>query len=164
MMALESSRQHQGPYFQDYSVDPALVDSFSFVDSLGGYIPQDAGLAQPSYQNTGFGDSYTEVNKSNGFAVSNSEPYLSGVSTASGPSIASAASSAMGSPYSANAHNFQEDWVDTHHGLGVSSAVMGDLFSSENMVNYDTDGFYSKNSDSFVGELLAILLMSRLTG
>ncbi|KAL4802960.1 hypothetical protein BDV18DRAFT_145937 [Aspergillus unguis] len=139
MMALESSRRHQAPYFQDYSVDPAVVDSFNFVDSLGGYV-QEPGLVQPSYQNIGYGD---------GFAVSSSEQFMSGVSTASGPSIASASSSAMGSPYSAHAQ-FQEEWVDTHHGLGLPAAVMNDLFSNEGMVNYDTDGFFQKKSDSFV--------------
>lgn len=88
--------------------------------------------------------------------ISNSEPYLSGVSTASGPSIASASSSAMGSPYSANAQNLQEEWVDTNHGLGLPGAVMSDLFPNENMVNpFDSEGFYQKKSDSFVGELLS---------
>ncbi|CBF84993.1 hypothetical protein AN1500.2 [Aspergillus nidulans FGSC A4] len=147
MMALEPSRQHQGPYFQDYSIDPALVDSFSFVDSLGAYGPD---LTQPSFQNTGFGDSYTDMGKQN-FPVTTSEGFLSGVSTASGPSIASASSSAMGSPYSANTQTFQEDWVDTTHGLSHPTAVMGDLFSNESMVNtFDAEGFYQKKSDSFV--------------
>ncbi|KAL4989839.1 hypothetical protein BDW68DRAFT_175594 [Aspergillus falconensis] len=147
MMALESSRQHQGPYFQDYSIDPALVDSFSFVDSLGAYGHE---LTQPSYQNTGFGDSYTDMSKSN-FPVTTSEGVLSGVSTASDPSIASASSSAMGSPYSANAHTFQEDWVDTNHGLSHPTAVLGDLFSNESMINtFDSEGFYQKKADSFV--------------
>ncbi|KAL4784711.1 hypothetical protein BJX76DRAFT_356824 [Aspergillus varians] len=163
MMAFEPSRQRQLPYFQEYSIDPALVDSFHFnVDGLGIYGHHDSGLAQAPYQNTGFSDLYTEMPKSNGFSlmpatppaipVSNSEPFLSGVSTASGPSIASASSSAMGSPYSANAHNFQqEDWVDTNHGLGHPAAVMGDLFSNEGMVNsFESEGFYQKKSDSFV--------------
>lgn len=152
MMALEPSRQHQGPYFQDYSIDPALVDSFSFVDSLGAYGPD---LTQPSYQNTGFGHSYTDMGKPN-FPVTTSEGFLSGVSTASGPSIASASSSAMGSPYSANTQTFQEDWVDTTHGLSHPTAVMGDLFSNESMVNtFDAEGVYQKKSDSFVGEWLS---------
>ncbi|KAL4969332.1 putative C2H2 finger domain protein [Aspergillus stella-maris] len=145
MMALESSRQQQGPYFQDFSIDPALVDGFSFnVDGLVGY---DTGFAQQTYQNTGF-DDYTEQKS---FPVSGAEPFMSGVSTASGPSIASASSSAMGSPYSANAHAFQEDWVDTHNGLSHPAAVMGDLFCNEGMVNpFDSEGIFQKKSDSFV--------------
>ncbi|KAL4902596.1 hypothetical protein BDW74DRAFT_169476 [Aspergillus multicolor] len=147
MMAFEPSRQHQGPYFQDYSIDPALVDSFSFVDSLGAYGHD---LTQAPFQNPGFGDSYTEMGKSN-FPVITAEGFLSGVSTASGPSIASASSSAMGSPYSANAHTFQEDWVDTNNGLTHPAAAMGDLFSNEGMVNtFDSETFYQKKSDSFV--------------
>ncbi|KAL4872260.1 hypothetical protein BDV12DRAFT_152588 [Aspergillus spectabilis] len=148
MMALESSRQHQPPYYQDFSIDPALINPFSFnVDNLVGYGQQGSGLNQPSYQNTGFGDSYTPP----AIPISNSEPFLSGVSTASGPSIASASSSAMGSPYSANAHTFQEDWVDTNHGLGLPAAVMGDIFPNEGMMNtFDSEGFFQKKSDSFV--------------
>ncbi|KAL2870031.1 putative C2H2 finger domain protein [Aspergillus lucknowensis] len=176
MMALESSRQHHAAYFQDFSIDPALFESFNFAaDNLGGYGQHDSGMIQQTYQNTGFADSYTETAKSTGFPlmpitppanpVSHSEPFFSGVSTASGPSTASASSSAMGSPYSANAHNPQEDWVDTNHGLGLPAAVMEDLFPNECLVNpFESDGFYPKQSDNFVDpSLIQPVQQSHLT-
>ncbi|KAL2802649.1 hypothetical protein BJX63DRAFT_414498 [Aspergillus granulosus] len=176
MMAVESSRQHHAAYFPDYSVDPSLVESFNYVvDSLGGYGQHDTGMTQQAFQTTGFADSYTEMPKSNGFPlmpitppampISNAE-FFSGVSTASGPSIASASSSAMGSPYSANQHNFQDDWVDTHHGLGLQTAVMGsDLFSSEYTVNpFESDGLFIKKSDDYVDpSLIQPMQQSHLT-
>ncbi|KKK22465.1 hypothetical protein ARAM_007736 [Aspergillus rambellii] len=168
MMALESSRQQHAPYFQDFSMDPALVDPFGFnMESLGAFGPthDSTRLPESAYQTTPsvFADSFTDISKA--FAHMPATPpsipisqasdhYLSGISTASGPSIASASSSAMGSPYSVNAHTIQENWVDTHHGLGLPSAVMGDLFPGDCMGNsLDADGFYQKK-DSFVNPSL----------
>ncbi|KAL3479018.1 hypothetical protein BJX99DRAFT_95461 [Aspergillus californicus] len=158
MMAFEPSRQHQPPYFQDFSIDPTLVESFGFnVDNFGVYGQHD--LTHSAYQNTGFADPYTEMPKSTGFSympatppaipIPNSDHFLSGVSTASGPSTASASSSAMGSPYSANAHTLQEDWVDTNQGF--HGGVVGEMFPNDCTVNpFDADEFYPRKSDSFV--------------
>ncbi|KAI9374416.1 C2H2 finger domain protein [Aspergillus egyptiacus] len=161
MMTFESSRQHQTPYFQDFSVDPALLDSLNWsVDGLGGYAQHESPLTHPHYQSTGLADSY-EVAKAAGFPlmpdtpsaipVSHSEQFVSGVSTASGPSIASGSSSAMGSPYSLNAQTFQEDWVDVTQTLGLPAAANGDPFPGDCMVNpFDSEGFYPKKLDDFV--------------
>ncbi|KAJ5630449.1 uncharacterized protein N7484_010549 [Penicillium longicatenatum] len=71
------------------------------------------------------------------------EPQIPTGSAASGPSIASASSSAIGSPYSGPAQVFQENWLNTNHGLGLPAAVMPDIFPSDYMGNAgDMDGLY----------------------
>jgi hypothetical protein len=74
-------------------------------------------------------------------------------STASGPSIASAPSSVISSPYSGAQQVFHDNWVNTNHGLGLPAAVMGDLFSSHDyMGQVEMDGLYQeKFPDPFVG-------------
>ena len=89
-------------------------------------------------------------------ASHSAEPYIPTGSAASGQSIASASSSAMGSPYSGTAQAFQEiqeNWVNTNHGLGLPAAVMNDLFSQDYMGSMlDMDMPYQeKFPDSFVG-------------
>jgi hypothetical protein len=70
----------------------------------------------------------------------------------SAPSIPSASSSAIGSPYSGTAQAFQDNWVNTGYGLGLPSAVMNDPMSNEYMGSaIDMDGFYQeKFPDNFV--------------
>lgn len=85
-------------------------------------------------------------------STSQSEPQIPTGSAASGPSIASAPSSAISSPYSGTHQVFQDNWVNTNHGLGLPAAVMGDLFSSQDYMGpVDMDGLYQeKFPDPFV--------------
>ncbi|KAI3118906.1 hypothetical protein CBS147330_8738 [Penicillium roqueforti] len=114
MMAVEAARPKQ-LYF-DPMMDPSM---FSFpLESLPNYAHghgHDMPTTPPSVS-----------------ASHSAEPYIS-TGSASGQSIASASSSAMGSPYSGTAQVFQENWVNTNHGLGLPAAVMDDLFSQEYM-------------------------------
>jgi hypothetical protein len=86
-------------------------------------------------------------------STSQSEPQIPTGSTASGPSIASAPSSVISSPYSGAQQVFQDNWVNTNHGLGLPAAVMGDLFPSHDyMGQVEMDGLYQeKFPDPFVG-------------
>ncbi|KAF9894325.1 hypothetical protein FE257_007828 [Aspergillus nanangensis] len=165
MLALDSSRQQQTPFFQNFTMDPALIDPFGFhVDNLNnfGQTPSSSRAPQTSYYDTPpiYADSYPDSNKAVGFPsmpatpppVPTSESYVPGLSTASGPSIASASSSAIGSPYSGTTHANPESWVDTNHGLGLPAAVMSDLFPNDFTGNtLDSEGIFShKSTDHFV--------------
>ena len=82
------------------------------------------------------------------------------LSSASGASVQSTASSAVGSPYSHATHNLpsQDQWTESHHGLGIASGVVhsNDGFGQdipqwggmENEMIFDS----SKLQDNFVGE------------
>lgn len=182
MLALDSSRQQQTPYFQQqFTMDPSLIESFGFhVDSLNGFgqAPTSSAIPQPSsYYDTPpvYADSFPETHKQATFppmpatppsipTSRTSEPYMPGLSTASGPSIASASSSAIGSPYSGNAHIVQENWIDTNHGLGLPAAVMNDCFPNDYMGStLDSDAFLAKKyPDTFVGEYIHVLFSPTL--
>jgi hypothetical protein len=70
------------------------------------------------------------------------DPQIPTGSAASGPSIASAPSSAIGSPYSGH-QVFQDQWVNTGHGLGLPAAVMPEFFPNEYAGGaVDIDGLY----------------------
>lgn len=70
------------------------------------------------------------------------DPQIPTGSAASGPSIASASSSAIGSPYSGH-QVFQDQWVNTGHGLGLPAAVMPEFFPNEYAGGaVDIDGLY----------------------
>jgi hypothetical protein len=145
-------------------MDPALVDPFGFqMDNFGGFGQTSGSTSAPTayHEASPF---YAEA-KASGFPpmpptppslpVSYStEPYTSGISSASGPSIASASSSAIGSPYSNAAHNFPENWIDTNHGIGLPAAVMGEFFPNEFMGSSleQEDIYQRKGPDDFVGE------------
>ncbi|KAK9578363.1 hypothetical protein V6Z92_009040 [Aspergillus fumigatus] len=166
MLALDSSRQQQTSYFQDVHMDPALVDPFGFqMDNLGGFGQTSGPTSAPtSYYGTSpvYADSQLEP-KTSAFPPMpptppslpvpySTEPYMSGLSSASGPSIASASSSAIGSPYSCTAHTFPESWVDTNHGIGLPAAVMDEFFPNEFMgSSLEADHTYQrKGPDDFV--------------
>jgi hypothetical protein len=168
MLALDSSRQQQTSYFHNVPMDPALVDPFGFqMDNLGGFGQTSGSTSAPtSYYETSpvYADSQLEL-KTSGFPPMpptppslpvpySTEPYMSGLSSASGPSIASASSSAIGSPYSGTAHTFPESWVDTNHGIGLPAAVMDEFFPNEFMgSSLEPDHMYQrKGPDDFVGE------------
>ncbi|KAF7595793.1 hypothetical protein BBP40_004604 [Aspergillus hancockii] len=146
-------------------MDPAFSEPFTFhVDNLSGFgqTPNASQVPQSSYFDTPPTDAYSDINKAASFppmpatppSIPNShssEPFVSGLSTASGPSIASASSSAIGSPYSGTAAVIQESWVHTNHGLGLPAVVMSDLFQNEYIPNtLELEEFYPKSSDNYV--------------
>ncbi|KAJ5097656.1 hypothetical protein N7456_008377, partial [Penicillium angulare] len=165
MLAVESARSKQNSYFQPM-MDPNMVDMFSFpADSMPQYahsadfsrMAQSYFDAQPQFTES------SEMHKSSNFpsmpatppSGSTSHPteqYIPTGSAASGPSIASAPSSSIGSPYSGPTQMYQDNWVNTNHGLGLPAAVMPDLFANDYMGNsVDMDGFYrEKLPDPFV--------------
>lgn len=134
-MALESSRQQQFPFFsQDQlALDPELMDSYGFSTMQQNLHSQPQEHVRSYQQQTFYesSSSWTEQTPDMEFqqkqqhqqmlypAGANSPPSMaaSHYSAASAPSIASASSSAMGSPYSGAAHTFQESWIDTANGL-----------------------------------------------
>ncbi|RDH31682.1 hypothetical protein BDQ94DRAFT_146441 [Aspergillus welwitschiae] len=166
MLALDSSRQQHPPYFQSYPMDPStFIDPLAFhVDDLGFSQTHDpSGVPQSSNYGTPpiYSESFSDANKAAGFppmpATPPSLPYSSdhfipGLSTASGPSVASASSSAIGSPNTGSAHAISEDWVQTTNGLGLPAAVMSDYFPNEYFGNtLDSEGFYQqKCPENFV--------------
>ncbi|KAE8417589.1 hypothetical protein BDV36DRAFT_283624 [Aspergillus pseudocaelatus] len=172
MLAFEHPRQQQTPYFQHFTMDPALTEPFTFHVDLSGFGqgPNSSRLPQSTYYDTPSVDAYSDTNKATNCPpmpatppsapISHfSEPFMPGLSTASGPSIASASSSAIGSPYSGTAPAIHENWVDTNHGLGLPAAVMsdhlnecpGNLLDMEILYSKNSDVLYSKkNSDDYV--------------
>ncbi|KAJ5675070.1 uncharacterized protein N7477_005004 [Penicillium maclennaniae] len=75
-------------------------------------------------------------------AASHLDPQIPTGSAASGASIASAPSSAIGSPYSGH-QAFQDHWVSTGNGLGLPAAVMDQYFSNEYTgPSLEIDGLY----------------------
>ena len=88
------------------------------------------------------------------------------LSSASGASVQSTTSSAVGSPYTHATHNLpsQDQWTESHHGLGIASGVVhsNDGFGQD-MAQWGgiDDGLIydsSKLQDSFVGESEKVLL------
>lgn len=165
MLAVDAARPKQSSYFQPMTMDPSLVDMFSFaVDSVPPYAQADfSRLPQSYYDDPSLLADSTNLQKAFNFpsmpttppSVSrpHSDPQIPTGSAASGPSIASAPSSAIGSPYSGTAQVFQDNWVNTNHGLGLPAAVMNDLFSNDYMGStMDMDGLYQeKYPGNFVG-------------
>ncbi|KAJ5641488.1 hypothetical protein N7490_005488 [Penicillium lividum] len=144
MLALDARPKHA--YFQPM-IDPNM-EMYSY--------PMDMQYANMDYSRPQYFDAslYTEeLHKYSNIpsmpatppsvTTSYAEPQVPTGSAASGPSIASAPSSAIGSPYTASAAVFQENWVNTNHGLGLPAAVMHDLFPNEYIGNgVDMDGYY----------------------
>lgn len=147
------------PYF-DMTLDPSNMFSYP-MDNMAHY-GHDLSRLPHSYYDTSLFDS-AELQKAHFASMPTTPPSVSAShstepniptgSAASGPSIASASSSAMGSPYSGTAHAFHDNWVNTNHGLGLPAAVMNDMFSHEYMGNaVDMDMLYQeKFPDTFVG-------------
>ena len=167
MLAVEAARPKQPSYFQPMAMDPSLVDMFSYpMDSVPPYTQSFEYSRLPqSYLDTPslFAESM-EIAKASSFpsmpatppsisASQITEPQISTGSAASGPSVASAPSSAIGSPYPGPAQLFQDNWMNTNHGLGLPAAVMHDLFPNDYMGStIDMDRFYrEKLPDGFVG-------------
>ncbi|KAJ5454005.1 uncharacterized protein N7458_004961 [Penicillium daleae] len=146
MLAVES-RPKQSAYFQPMAMDPNLVDMFSY--------PMDTPslFAESEFQQASTFSSVPATPPSVP-ASHSAEHQIPTGSAASGPSIASAPSSALGSPYSGSAQVAQDNWMNTNHGLGLPAAVMNDLFANDysHMGGHvDMDGLYQeKFPDTFV--------------
>ncbi|KAJ5585820.1 hypothetical protein N7450_005607 [Penicillium hetheringtonii] len=160
--------QSKSTYFQPMPMDPNMVDMFSFpIDGMPYQQQQQQPQAQaqppPDFQISYMdGPIYEDLQKQQfpsmpatppSVSTSQSEPQIPTGSAASGPSIASAPSSAISSPYSGTQHVFQDNWVNTNHGLGLPAVVMGDLFSSHDYMGHvDMEALYQeKFPDPFVG-------------
>ncbi|OJJ46080.1 hypothetical protein ASPZODRAFT_133061 [Penicilliopsis zonata CBS 506.65] len=150
MLAIESSRHRQLPYFQPSAMDATLVDPLA-MDALDAYafyadagvdlhephvdFPPTPPLMAASSSSSSSSSQQAAAAAAAATAFHAAEQFISSLSSASAPSIASASSSAMGSPHSSSFHAFPEHWVDTNHGLGLQDAMMGDLFAGEYMGN-----------------------------
>ncbi|GAD94161.1 C2H2 finger domain protein, putative [Paecilomyces variotii No. 5] len=146
MLAFESSRNPQSSYHPQLSMDPTMADPFGIgMDEYSQYA-QTQGLARPAHSYVDSSALYVESTPyaqqqqmafprgpstppSMTTPQTSSEQQMPGLSSASGPSIASASSSAIGSPYSAATHGLQDQWIDTQHGIGLPTAVLPDMFS-----------------------------------
>ncbi|KAL1963824.1 hypothetical protein VTN77DRAFT_7755 [Rasamsonia byssochlamydoides] len=172
MLALDSSRRQHLPFFAQ-PIDSATMEPFSYTpfEHHDDFHPlsqsQDSARSLPhSYYDTP--SMYVESTPEMHMAFPSTPPpmatshfpeHMSTLSSASGPSIASAASSAIGSPYSGATHGFSENWIDTNHGLGLPAAVMNDLVSNDcNQIGgtVDPDSAFSpeKFPDNFVDPYL----------
>ncbi|KAJ5898720.1 hypothetical protein N7504_009008 [Penicillium tannophilum] len=160
MLALEATRPKQ--YFQPM-MDPNM-EMLQYSMDMQQYAQNiDFSRIPHSYFETPALYSEAEMHKHSNFpsmpatppSITTSyapEPQIPTGSAASGPSIASAPSSAIGSPYSGPTQVFQENWLNTNHGLGLPAAVMSDIFPNDYMGNPgDMDGLYrEKIPDPFV--------------
>jgi hypothetical protein len=162
MLALESSRQQQFPFFShdQLALDPEIMDSYGFSTMQQNLQSQPQ--EHHSYPQQNFyepSSSWTEQTPDMEFqqkqqhqhmlypAGPNSPPSMaaSHYSAASGASIASASSSAMGSPYSGAAHTFQESWIDTANGLLGMPMMMPEIdYPMNNMEGDSTFGAPAK--------------------
>ncbi|PYH47662.1 putative C2H2 finger domain protein [Aspergillus saccharolyticus JOP 1030-1] len=159
MLTLDASRQRQTAYVPNLTMETALIDPFAFpMDGMCDYGQTlDASTSlQPTYYDASsmYSDAFAPLPKTANFPLMPLTPpslplsadlFIPGLSTASGPSIASASSSAAGSPHSGTALPFQEDWIHTTNGLGLADAVMGEFFPSDYYGGVtDTDAFSPK--------------------
>ncbi len=166
MLAVETVRSKQSTYFHPMAMDPNTVDMFSYPMDVPyphthtdySRVPQtyfDAPVfAESDFHQTSTFPSIPTTPPS--APASYSAEHIPTGSAASGPSIASAPSSALGSPYSGNAQVVQDNWMNTNHGLGLPAAVMSDLFANDYShmgASVDMDGLYQeKFPDTFVGK------------
>jgi hypothetical protein len=174
MLALDSSRRQ---FFaqQQLPIDPVMMDPFGYppmeqedFHALSQRHDSSRSIPQSYYDTPSmYVESAPDMHKTLAFppvpstppsmATSHFSEHMPTLSSASGPSIASASSSAIGSPYSAAAHGYSENWIDTNHGLGLPAAVMTDLVSNEyNQIagGVDPDSAFApeKFQNNFVGE------------
>jgi hypothetical protein len=170
MLGVEAARPKQSAYFQTMAMDPNFVDMFSYPMDMPTYpqththtdfsrVPQSYFEAPSAFAESDFHQTSTfhsmPATPPSAPASYSTEHHIPTGSAASGPSIASAPSSALGSPYSGNAQVVQDNWMNTNHGLGLPAAVMNDLFANgygHMGGQVDMDGLYQeKFPDTFVG-------------
>ncbi|KAJ5157835.1 uncharacterized protein N7482_008935 [Penicillium canariense] len=169
MLAIDAARPKQSTYFQPMTMDPSLVDMFAYPMEVPAYHPHThshtdfSRVPQSYYESPSLFAESADFQKASTFssmpatppsvsASYSAEYQIPTGSAASGPSVASAPSSAIGSPYSGTAQLVQDNWMNTNHGLGLPAAVMNDLFSNGYMGStVDMDGLYQeKFPDTFV--------------
>lgn len=173
MLALESSR-HQQSYGHHFSMDPNIHDPYpclslnsydsfgshaSFSSAPGSYFdtpsfivdaPPDM-IKHEQYQQTPSGSPSIAPSRS-------TEHPPSTLSTASGQSVPSASSSAVGSPYSGAAHGvpYQDAWNEMNHGLGLVPTIVGNDSFVQDFVTSSMDSdiifAHDKLPDHYVGE------------
>lgn len=140
-----------------------MIDFFSFpMDQLSGFQGHDsARVPQSTYYKAHSTypeprDIHKPTSDFHSPSVPSTESHMPGISSASGQSIDSVSSSAIGSPYSATPQVLHENWVDTSNGLGLPGAVVGELLPNDYMGNtMEPDAFFQKKcTDSFVGMLV----------
>lgn len=137
-------------------MDPNLVDMFSF--------PVSQAYFDPSFDSAEFQKvpNFPSMPATPPSVPTHSESQVPTGSAASGPSVPSAPSSAFGSPYSGDIQAFQDNWVNTNHGLRLPAAVMNDLFFNDFAGGVDMDGmFHEKFPNTFVGRSIASFLFTR---
>ena len=165
MLAFEPSRHQHSPYFPQFSMEATLNDPFGFnMDNFSSFAQNEGAQRAPqSYLDTPslYVESVSDMNKPMAFPPvpstppSISEQHMPSLSSVSGPSIASAPSSTIGSPYSGATHRLQEDWIDTNHGLGLPAEVVNDLFPNDYVGNAAYNEAVlgqDKLANNFVGE------------
>lgn len=165
MLAVETVRSKQSTYFQPMAMDPNMVDMFSYpMDVPYPHTHTDYSRVPQSYFDAPVLAESDSHQASTFLSMPTTPPsvpasysaeHIPTGSAASGPSIASAPSSALGSPYTGNAQVVQDNWMNTNHGLGLPAAVMSDLFANDYSHmggSVDMDGLYQeKFPDTFVG-------------
>ncbi|KAI2786072.1 hypothetical protein POX_h09839 [Penicillium oxalicum] len=169
MMAMETGKRNKTPEFQfTQEMDPTMVDVFSHATEMPSHPNTHLhhGFSQaPSYLETHsrFMEAHFTHN-SNLLSMPTTPPLVATAnptdypiptgSAASGPSIASAPSSALSSPYPGQMHMVQDQWMNTNHGLGIPALVMHDYFAQDYSHmggSLDMEGFFSeKQSDPFI--------------
>ncbi|OJJ32026.1 hypothetical protein ASPWEDRAFT_116856 [Aspergillus wentii DTO 134E9] len=156
MLAVDPSRQHPS-YFEPLTMDSAVVDPFAYhvdhlnynssrvphyYDTPGLYTESASDIKAPGFPSMPVTPPSIPISQS-------ADPHMSGLST--GPSIASASSSAVGSPYSGTIHAFQDNWVHTSNGMGHPGAVMDEFFPNDYAAGtLDAEGAYQKDQEEFV--------------
>jgi len=187
MLAIEHSHQ-QRHFTQPFGYDSGFHDSYpdfsmnsySAFEPVHGFAP----LPYSTYENPSFYmDTLPEGFKSDMQRSSSltgslkpashhsSELPPSTLSSASGHSIPSASSSAVGSPYSGHAHtsSHHESWVNSNEGLGLGSALVNQEAYYQGFVGTDLDpelafGPHDKLSGDFVGECAKISSTRKRSG
>jgi hypothetical protein len=187
MLAIEHSHQ-QRHFTQPFGYDSGFHDSYadlsmnsySAFEPIHGFAP----LPYSTYENPSFymdappEGFKSEMQRSSSLTGSlkpashhSSELPPSTLSSASGHSIPSASSSAVGSPYSGHAHSFShhESWVNSNEGLGLGSALVNQEAYYQGFVGTDLDselafGPHDKLSGDFVGECAKISSTRKRSG
>ncbi|KAF7716509.1 Zinc finger C2H2 type domain-containing protein [Penicillium ucsense] len=171
MMTLDSTKRNKEEGFQyTHSMDPNMVDVFPYATEMpphsqshlhpgysqmsSTYYETTSGFMDPIYNQTSNHISSMPTTPPL-IATTNPTDYtISTGSAASGPSIASAPSSALGSPYPGHLHAIPDQWLNTNHGLGIPAVVMNDHFAQDYGQmggQFDMEGFYQeKMSEPFV--------------
>jgi hypothetical protein len=137
MLALDSSRYQQYSYLQHLpfdttGMDPVPYHSLDHFQTL--YANADGSVVLPSSFYTSSPMYLDDIQKPttlppapstpSSLATSSGIERIPALSGASGPSVASASSSAIGSPYSAAAQGFPEPCiVGPHYGVGLSPSL-----------------------------------------